>query len=92
MHLSLSDLSFWLSIVFRMIRLTLLAAAAFAGSALGAVMEGRSALDADLGSYDAREESWPYGPFKTKGRDIVNSRGDKITWAGINWPMSGKCL
>lgn len=33
--------------------------------------------------------SWPYGPFSTKGRDIVNSRGDVITWAGVNWPMSG---
>ena len=33
---------------------------------------------------------WPYGPFKTQGRDIVNSRGDVLSWAGINWPMSGQ--
>lgn len=29
------------------------------------------------------------GPYSTKGRDIVNSKGDKVTWAGVNWPMSG---
>jgi endoglucanase len=33
---------------------------------------------------------WPYGPFKTQGRDIVNSRGEVLSWAGINWPMSGQ--
>jgi len=32
--------------------------------------------------------AWPYGPFNTKGRDIVNSRGEAITWAGVNWPLS----
>lgn len=31
---------------------------------------------------------WPYGPFSTKGRDIVNARGEVITWAGVNWPLS----
>lgn len=31
---------------------------------------------------------WPYGPLSTKGRDIINARGDVITWAGVNWPMS----
>ncbi|KAK2614492.1 hypothetical protein N8I77_001312 [Diaporthe amygdali] len=35
---------------------------------------------------------WPYGPFSTKGRDIVNARGDVITWAGVNWPMSGETM
>ncbi|KAK7977467.1 Glycosyl hydrolase 5 family protein [Apiospora saccharicola] len=35
---------------------------------------------------------WPYGPFMTKGRDIVNSRGDILSWAGINWPMSGETM
>jgi hypothetical protein len=34
-------------------------------------------------------QAWPYGPFRTKGRNIVNSRGEVITWAGVNWPMSG---
>lgn len=31
---------------------------------------------------------WPYGPFSTLGRDIINSRGEVITWAGVNWPLS----
>ena len=32
---------------------------------------------------------WPYGPFRTQGRDIVNHKGETVTWAGVNWPMSG---
>jgi endoglucanase len=32
------------------------------------------------------------GPYSTRGRDIVDSRGEKITWAGVNWPMSGMSL
>ena len=32
---------------------------------------------------------WPYGPFSTDGRDIVNANGDAVTWTGINWPGSG---
>ncbi|KAH7319868.1 Exo-beta-1,3-glucanase, partial [Stachybotrys elegans] len=35
---------------------------------------------------------WPYGPFHTEGRDIVNARGEKITFVGINWPMSGETM
>ncbi|KAK9417595.1 hypothetical protein SUNI508_01352 [Seiridium unicorne] len=35
---------------------------------------------------------WPYAPFKTQGRDIVNSQGDVVTWAGVNWPMSGETM
>jgi hypothetical protein len=31
-----------------------------------------------------------HGPYSTQGRDIVDSRGEKITWAGVNWPMSGR--
>lgn len=33
---------------------------------------------------------WPYGPFSTKGRDIVNAKGEAVTWAGVNWPGSGR--
>tara|TARA_R110002003_G_scaffold70_12_gene6402 strand:+ start:7155 stop:7406 length:252 start_codon:yes stop_codon:yes gene_type:complete len=29
------------------------------------------------------------GPYSTSGRDIVDSKGEKVTWAGVNWPMSG---
>ncbi|GKT42658.1 glycosyl hydrolase 5 family protein [Colletotrichum spaethianum] len=36
--------------------------------------------------------AWPYGPFSTRGRDIVNSRGEVVTWAGVNWPMSGETM
>lgn len=28
---------------------------------------------------------WPYGPYRTEGRDIVDSRGDVVTLAGVNW-------
>ncbi|KAI3338544.1 glycoside hydrolase family 5 protein [Ustulina deusta] len=35
---------------------------------------------------------WPYAPFSTRGRDIVNNRGDVVTWAGVNWPMSGETM
>lgn len=35
---------------------------------------------------------WPYGPFSTKDRDIVNARGEAITWAGVNWPLSGETM
>lgn len=38
------------------------------------------------------ESGWPYGPFHTEGRDIVDSNGDSVTWTGINWPGSGKKL
>ncbi|KAJ9132242.1 Endoglucanase [Pleurostoma richardsiae] len=36
--------------------------------------------------------AWPYGPFSTKGSDIVNTRGDAVTWAGVNWPLSGETM
>lgn len=35
---------------------------------------------------------WPYGPFSTRGRDIVNARGEAVTWAGVNWPLSGETM
>lgn len=36
------------------------------------------------------ESEWPYGPFSTRGRDIINAKGEAVTWAGVNWPGSGK--
>ena len=36
--------------------------------------------------------AWPYAPFTTKGRDVVNKRSEVISWAGVNWPMSGVSL
>ncbi|KXX78591.1 Endoglucanase E1 [Madurella mycetomatis] len=35
---------------------------------------------------------WPYGPYRTEGRDIVDSRGDVVTLAGINWPLNGETM
>jgi endoglucanase len=32
---------------------------------------------------------WPYGPFSTDERNIVDSNGDAVTWTGVNWPGSG---
>jgi endoglucanase len=32
---------------------------------------------------------WPFGPFSTDGRDIVDSNGDAVIWTGVNWPGSG---
>ncbi|KAI2615127.1 glycoside hydrolase family 5 protein [Hypoxylon sp. NC1633] len=58
-------------------------------------------LSEDLGSncqhrINRRQENstggWPYGPLRTKGRDIVNSRDEVVTWAGVNWPMSGETM
>jgi len=36
--------------------------------------------------------SWPYGPLRTRGRDIVNTRGDVITFAGVNWPLNEETM
>ena len=41
---------------------------------------------------DSSEASWPFGPFCTKGRDIVNARNEAVTWAGVNWPGSGETM
>lgn len=45
---------------------------------------------------DRRQENstseWPYSPLRTHGRDIVNSRDEVVTWAGVNWPMSGETM
>lgn len=30
--------------------------------------------------------SWPYGPFYTSGRYIINTSGNHVTYAGVNWP------
>ncbi|KAF1961408.1 glycoside hydrolase [Byssothecium circinans] len=32
------------------------------------------------------------GPYRTRGRDIVDSQGQKVTWAGVNWPLSGETM
>lgn len=47
-----------------------------------------AANDRHLEARTGNSSVWPYGPLSTKGRDIVNARGEVITWAGVNWPMS----
>lgn len=43
-------------------------------------------------SANASSGSWPYGPFSTQGRDIVNTKGETVTFAGVNWPGSGETM
>jgi len=64
---------------------------AAASHGLAAALAGRS-FDIDFQSYEARNAEWPYGPVRIDGRDILNARGDKIKWAGANWPMSGETM
>lgn len=50
---------------------------------------------ARAGSNDSTVSSssgWPYGPFKTSGREIQTSRGDNVTFIGTNWPLSGETM
>ncbi|KAF3064444.1 putative beta-galactanase protein [Daldinia childiae] len=41
---------------------------------------------------DARADSWPYGPLVTSGRDIKNTRGQNVVYAGTNWPGHGEVM
>ena len=34
----------------------------------------------------SRQDGWPHAPFTTRGRDIKNTRGETVTYAGVNWP------
>ncbi|KAJ3205674.1 hypothetical protein HDU82_005035 [Entophlyctis luteolus] len=36
--------------------------------------------------------SWPYSPFSTSGRWILNSNGEKVLYAGTNWPGAGETM
>lgn len=33
-----------------------------------------------------RATTWPYAPFTTTGRWIVDAAGHNVTYAGVNWP------
>lgn len=60
---------------------------------LGRVVSVSTALLAVASALVTRQNAgWPYGPFSTSGRDIVNSRGDVVTYAGINWPGHGEAM
>jgi hypothetical protein len=68
-------------------------AAAFAVTSVRAVALAPHPRDMTFLPRRAANEStsgWPYGPYSTDGRDIVNSKGDAVTWTGVNWPGSGK--
>ncbi|KAI1213714.1 glycoside hydrolase family 5 protein [Annulohypoxylon truncatum] len=41
---------------------------------------------------NATTSGWPYGPLRTKGRHVVNTLDEVITWAGVNWPLSGETM
>ncbi|KAF6785046.1 glycoside hydrolase family 5 protein, partial [Colletotrichum musicola] len=74
-----------------------LAWAAFASSACAQYMRTPSSLSpryrhVERQATNHSSDAWPYGPFSTRGRDIVNSRGEVVTWAGVNWPMSGETM
>ena len=36
--------------------------------------------------------SWPYGPFGTSGTSILNSAGDNVVYAGVNWPGASEAM
>jgi hypothetical protein len=48
------------------------------------LLSGLSVL-AQAGSVIPRA-AWPYTPFTTSGRDIKNSQGKNVIYAGVNWP------
>jgi hypothetical protein len=37
-------------------------------------------------SYQLAAAAWPSTPFSTSGRWILNSAGENVTYAGVNWP------
>ncbi|KAK4629373.1 Glycosyl hydrolase 5 family protein [Fulvia fulva] len=39
-----------------------------------------------------RQDGWPFAPFTTSGRDIKNSQGDTVTYAGVNWPGAADAM
>ena len=70
----------------------LLLATAFVGAIASASYLPSTAQEPRFSQHLRRQRNGTafHGPYSTQGRDIVDSRGEKITWAGVNWPMSGK--
>lgn len=73
------------------LRFALLAAAAFQKVA-GHVLSPLDVSDPLTSRQAVANGSWPYGPFSTKDRDIVNTHGEVVQWAGVNWPGSGETM
>lgn len=78
--------------VFEMVGPKLLLTSAIAGAVALAAYVPESASDPHF-QYNLRRQAANgtsfNGPYRTRGRDIVDGRGEKVTWAGVNWPMSG---
>lgn len=45
-----------------------------------------------LGVLHGVQAAWPDGPFSSSGRWIVNTRGEHVTYAGVNWPGAGETM
>ncbi|KAH0147052.1 Exo-beta-1,3-glucanase, partial [Aureobasidium melanogenum] len=79
---------------------TQLFAAIVGVSTLCVEVSGALLPDRDVSSFvygrqettNATSGLWPYGPFSTQGRDIVNTKGEAVTFAGVNWPSSGETM
>ena len=41
---------------------------------------------------EIRADSWPFGPLVTSGRDIKNTQGGDVVYAGANWPGHGEVM
>ncbi|KAI1851431.1 hypothetical protein JX266_003506 [Neoarthrinium moseri] len=71
-----------------------------AGSMIQSVFLSLLALSSSFSSFalaapsqpTERQASWPYGPFVTKGRDIKDTRGQNVVYAGANWPGAGDTM
>jgi endoglucanase len=67
---------------------------AFCAEVSGALLPERDGIPSLI--YGRQEtgnsSSWPYGPFSTQGRDVVNTKGEAVTFAGVNWPGSGESM
>nr|GFD57209.1 hypothetical protein [Tanacetum cinerariifolium] len=70
----------------------LLGMASIAGLASSYAMPGTDLSQSLVPKRDVSDAGWPYGPFRTMGRDILNARGEAVTFAGVNWPGSGETM
>lgn len=39
-----------------------------------------------------RQSGWPFAPFVTSGRDIKDTKGQNVVYAGANWPGAGEAM
>ena len=39
-----------------------------------------------------RASAWPYAPFTTSGRWILDAAGHNVTYAGVNWPGAAETM